>query len=1568
MNQKNKKRIIVVLGMHRGGTSAITRGLNVLGVNLGDNLMPAIPGNNPTGFWEDMDIYHFNEKLLKKLKSNWQGIGILDKGVLLNSQFQSEHDGAVKLLKEKFRPSDCFGFKDPRTAVLLPFWQKVFAKLKLEDCYLISLRNPLSVAESLSRRDGLDLEKSFLLWIKHFIVALRNSEGKKRVIVDYDLLLNSPRAQLERVSKALKLPSPNKQRKEVGEYTRDFLTKDLRHNTANISDLKKNKTIPPFVRSAYFWLSKLARDEVKFGSSAFKKAWRNIEETYQEFSAVYGYFDRLDLERKQLNATLEQSHAEREQLKAENVRQISDLNQGVAERDGRISDLNQGVAERDGRISDLNQTVAERDRQIASLNLVVAERDGSLAEMCSSRSWRFTAPLRWAVKQIRYACGLRPTPLGQSDKIYKEIELTALQNSNFGTSAMLNIAGWCFSQLSKDPLEIEVRLNETPISSIVCDGERLDVQSQFDESLTKTSSIPHCGFHKQIYLDQSTGIVELTCKQLGEVISKIDLESLRKESGAESDSNSVSAEAFNNSNLLSRIFTKARKVVNRKNFYSLSKWLHWLKQAKQELILHNLENKPVPRIAVLEKLKVGEVYVKNNSIQPNLRELLTTGLKNFSYQPLISIIMPVYNVAPKLLIAAVESVRNQIYPHWELCIADDASTRRETVDTLKTFADDARIKIEYRKENGHICKASNSAADRAEGEFIALMDNDDLITPHALFEIVRLLQDHPSADLIYSDEDKVDAKGKEHYDLHFKPDWSPTLLLGYNYINHLTCIRRSVFEEVGRFRPGYEGAQDYDLLLRVTEKTQNVHHISKILYHWRGISESTAADPKVKPVVKRSALSALEEHLKREKIEAVTYQPEFAKIHDHPIYQLNWPDKGPLVEIIIPTYNQKNVLFNCIESIKEKTDYKNYHIMVVNNDSDDPATIEYLDSIEKNGIRVEAISSEGRGFSFSRINNQAVGLSDADYVLLLNNDTEVLEPKWLSRMVGYLQLPNVGAVGSRLLYPDGSIQHAGVQLGMKSFLLPDHQFRHHPKDFISYFFLAETARECTAVTAACMLTPRNLFLELGGFDEKRFALSLNDVDYCLRLRKKNLNSLYVPGAELLHYESASRDKLDDDPAEFADFRKKHGGEIDEFYNINLSNWKSYALTPQSKLDYIEYLERPLRLTFFNHNFDFGGAQRVLLDIAHEVDREKIKSTLVAPHDGPLKKEAEDLGLECEVINVFEGDNILAGWASESDFNKSLEATVKYLKKEKPDLVVVNVINMFFVVEAAWHLNIPCLWLIHESYDRQLIERNINSFALPILEEAFSKAYGVIFVSTDTSNMYQQYNTNCNFTVINNSYELKMDALKGAEQKQLLRKKIKTPAGKKIILSVGTVCERKDQATLVKAVSLLSEKRDDFICYLVGGKEKDNYSYFIQELIDRGNIGSFVKVIPETKEVADYYNTADIFAFTSVNESYSLVILEAMAYGLPIVTTNCSGINEQVLFGVNALAFNFGDSKMLATLIGFLLDNEEKRNKLGINSRKLFEAMQNKKEMIHKYERLIYSAFQVGLPKGKGAHV
>jgi len=235
-------------------------------------------------------------------------------------------------------------------------------------------------------------------------------------------------------------------------------------------------------------------------------------------------------------------------------------------------------------------------------------------------------------------------------------------------------------------------------------------------------------------------------------------------------------------------------------------------------------------------------------------------------------------------------------------------------------------------------------------------------------------------------------------------------------------------------------------------------------------------------------------------------------------------------------------------------------------------------------------------------------------------------------------------------------------------------------------------------------------------------------------------------------------------------------------------------------------------------------------------------------------------------------------------------------------------------------------------------------------------------------MYQEYNTHCNFTVINNSYELKKGALSGAEQKQLLREKIKTPKGKKIILSVGTVCERKDQATLVKAVSLLSEKRDDFICYLVGGKENDPYCNFIRGLVDEGNLNSFLKVIPETKEVADYYNSADIFAFTSVNESYSLVILEAMAYGLPIVTTNCYGINEQVLFGLNAHAVNFEDFKVLALLLDNLLENENKRKQMGRNSRHIFETMQTKREMIQKYEKWIYSAFQVGLPKGKGAHV
>lgn len=973
-----------------------------------------------------------------------------------------------------------------------------------------------------------------------------------------------------------------------------------------------------------------------------------------------------------------------------------------------------------------------------------------------------------------------------------------------------------------------------------------------------------------------------------------------------------------------------------------------------------------------EQIEPYERYVKNNQVQPHIRKILSNASTQFQYRPLISIIMPVHNVESRWLKAAVDSVIEQIYTNWKLCIADDASTNKGTLELLKSYENHDRIEVVFRTQNGHICAASNSAADLAEGEFVAFMDNDDLLAPNALFEIARILQDDHDVDLIYSDEDKIDENDKR-YNPQFKPDWSPELFLSYNYVNHFTCIRRKLFESVGRFRTGYEGAQDYDLILRVIEKTNKIRHIPKVLYHWRAIKGSTALEAGDKPIMHTSALKGLKDHLKRKGIEAAIYQPGFAKSMCLPISQLDWPDNGPSVAIIIPTYNQYRLLRKCIESISDLTSYTNYEIVVVDNDSDDRDTLNYLEGIANKGIRVERIGNDGQPFSFSRINNLAVERVDTEYVLFLNNDIEVLEPRWLSRLAGYLGIAGVGVTGARLLYPNKTIQHAGVVMGMNDGIIPDHAFLNHHKGDVSYYFMAEVARNCSAVTGTCLMTRRSDFIRIGGFNEREFKVTLQDVDYCLHLAKKGLRTVYVAGAELIHYTSMSRQvgdgppesarlrKTEDDPRELARLRETYVIDNDAYYNPNLSRIYSFALsTGCGMVDYYEYLKDPLKVVIFTHDLELKGAPKAMYDIAVGLQTGsggRIVSKMVSPVSGRFQSLCDRAGIQCQVIdqNV---QNICTGWMTRLDYDKTIKKVQEFLETEKPDVLITSTLFGFYVVHAAQQQDLPVIWIISESYTPTELEYYINDFAWPEFVGSFAHAYRVAFCSAATRDCYESFNSQNNFQVIHNSLDqAATDRFIKDVSKEEARQYLGFPTNKKVLLMVGTVCERKGQDTIVKAAAILNGKRDDFCFYLVGASinTDDVYLQNIYKEVDDNNLSDIIKIIPETEEVYWYYRASDIYVFTSHMECHPLSIIEAMAFGLPIITTPCYGVKEQVR-DVNGLFFDESDAGGLAVLLNRLLDDKAEREYLGKNSRGIFEYEQTYKEMIDKYKHLVFGAW------------
>ncbi len=524
-------------------------------------------------------------------------------------------------------------------------------------------------------------------------------------------------------------------------------------------------------------------------------------------------------------------------------------------------------------------------------------------------------------------------------------------------------------------------------------------------------------------------------------------------------------------------------------------------------------------------------------------------------RPLISILVPVYNTPEKWLTKAIASVGEQTYSNWELCLADDASTAPHVRPVLEHYAAaDPRIKVCFREKNGHISAASNSALELATGDFIALLDHDDELTPHALYEVAMAHNADPTADFFYSDEDKIDEEGHRH-EPYFKPDFLPDLFLAQNYTSHLTVYRASLMRQAGGFRIGYEGSQDWDLALRVVSLIPDhskIRHIPKILYHWRAIPGSTALLSSEKNYPVKAAHKALTDHFARLK------QPvELIPVPgDHWRVKYPLPAQPPLVSLLIPTRNGLKFLQRCVDSILEKTTYPNYEILIVDNGSDDPATLDYFKKVAaKKSVRVVPFNAP---FNYSAINNFAAKQANGTILGLLNNDLEVIHADWLHEMVAQALRPQIGCVGAMLYYPNDTIQHAGVIIGLGG--VAGHAFRDFPRNTEGVFNRARLVQNYGAVTAACLVIRKSVFDQVGGLDEKSLAVAFNDVDFCLKVRAAGYLNLWTPFAELYHHESASRG-VEDTPEKHERFRgevetmmKRWEKELkhDPAYNPNLT--------------------------------------------------------------------------------------------------------------------------------------------------------------------------------------------------------------------------------------------------------------------------------------------------------------------------------------------------------------------------------------------------------------------------------
>lgn len=597
------------------------------------------------------------------------------------------------------------------------------------------------------------------------------------------------------------------------------------------------------------------------------------------------------------------------------------------------------------------------------------------------------------------------------------------------------------------------------------------------------------------------------------------------------------------------------RMVKKLSPYTLQKGFRYLKHYGPKEFWIRLHERFEP-----EEVPYGPWY---EAYKPDEAVLEKQRKHKFADTPLISIAVPAYKTPGVFLRQMLQSVQEQTYTNWELCIANGSPEDKEMGQILEEFSrKDPRIRYKNLHENLGIADNTNEAFSMAKGEFVGLLDHDDLLSPNALYEVVKAVNKDERVDVVYTDEDKVTTDLTEHFQPHLKPDFSLDLLRSNNYICHFFLVRREILEKTGGFKKEFDGAQDHDFIFRCVEQAREIAHIPEILYHWRTHKASTADNPASKMYAFDAGKRAIEAHLARMEVKGIVSHTK-----DLGFFRVKYPVQGePLVSVIIPNKDEEPTLRACIESIRKNTTYKNYEIIIIENNSTSKEIFQYYKelSMEEN-VRIFNWKKE---FNYSAINNYGARKAKGDYLLFLNNDVTVITPDWMEEMLGVCQRKEVGAVGVKLLYPDNTIQHAGCVIGIGG--IAGHMFVDMPAERTGYLHKASILQDMSAVTAACMMMKREAFEKAGGFTET-LAVAFNDVDLCLKVRKEGYLIVYDPYAQLYHMESKTRGEEDSEEKlrrfqTEIEYMRCHWLDIlkngDPYYNKNLSLTKwNYSLKP-----------------------------------------------------------------------------------------------------------------------------------------------------------------------------------------------------------------------------------------------------------------------------------------------------------------------------------------------------------------------------------------------------------------------
>jgi GT2 family glycosyltransferase len=1103
-----------------------------------------------------------------------------------------------------------------------------------------------------------------------------------------------------------------------------------------------------------------------------------------------------------------------------------------------------------------------------------------------------------------------------------------------GISGLVSVKGWVL-QTTEPCTMVGVEVSIGDAIAMAMPVERPDVQAAFP----KVKASRQAGFNAYLdvmnldpgeYLLTVSAVLEdrsrLPC--LGFPVRVIEFVGTVDETQSAGEHSHVSLIGG-----LTRVAGKAWRALRDGRIPPVSRWLFLVNAELARTISPAVV--PLPAVSAVPTSLYGR-WRKANALSPRLLQLMAADASVLAESgPTISVLVPLYNTPRRYLTELVDSLAAQLYPNWELCLADDASPEPSVLKLARKFAArDSRIRVIALESNGGISRATNAALEVASGEFCALLDHDDLLSPDALLHVAEALQSHPATDWVYTDEDKIDDDGN-HFDVQLKGGWSPEMALTHNYTHHLTVIRSEVLRQVGGLRSDFDGAQDLDLFLRVAEvvDSANIRHLPFVCYHWRAHQGSTASRGDQKSYIFKSARRAIEEALERRGVRAEPRLPAIAVTNNWCLYQLSWPQdvlaRNP-VTIVIPTRDRGDLLRKCVISLQNTLPAGHVRLIIVDDRSTDSETLDYMQELVDQAVfscKIVRNQDGGSAFNYSRLVNLALDWVETDLILHLNNDVVASKKGWLEDMVGWISLPGVGVVGARLLNRDGTVQHAGVTLrGPEQ--LPLALCDGLAVDASAHIAELHAARNVAAVTGACLLTVRSLYAELGGFDEDRFAVEFNDIDYCLRVIDAGHRVVCTPQASLTHLGSASRGGIPYNPQEHINYLDRYETRPDPFLSRFL---KINGGRLQLSLDQFAHVERvgKLKVLFVSHDLKLGGAPIVLAEYArHFRDTAGFDVTMVAPEGGPLHDVLIGEGMAVEIV----GKQMLTHQVSTTMLEDSLKALGDRLGLADYDLIVCNTVTTYWAVEMARLFGRPVVWHIHESINPTEYGRSLPHVHIPLLPRAFAHAGAVVFQSGETRKLYEHMNMGDRFHTIPGGLPVeRIEDFRARNPKEKLRRKYHIPQDKTVVTLIGTFCERKGQHLLVGAIDELNrrwpEGMRDVVVLMVGAREENEaYIGFVKDKI--AAVGATnIQIHDETNEIYDYFGLSDVFVCASYNESFPMVVLLAMAFELRVVSTNVFGISEIISDGNEGALCPPGQAHELANMLRLSLEHAEAYKRL-----------------------------------------